>query len=99
MLMIMGEFKTGKSTFINAILEEEILKSDVTPATAVVSMISYGEEKKVVAHFKDNTTKEYSFEELENITAEGDNSKKELRSQIKYVEIFIPKQILKSITI
>lgn len=99
LVMIMGEFKTGKSTFINAILEEEILKSDVTPATAVISMISYGEERKVLAHFKDDSTKEYSFDELKDITAEGDNSKKELRSSIKYVELFMPKEILKSITI
>lgn len=99
LVMIMGEFKTGKSTFINAILEEEILKSDVTPATAVVSMISYGEERKVLAHFRDGNTKEYSFEELSNITAEGDDSKKELRNDIKYVELFIPKEILKNITI
>ena len=60
LVMIMGEFKTGKSTFINAILEEEILKSDVTPATAVVSMISYGEERNVIAHFRDGNTKQYS---------------------------------------
>lgn len=99
LVMIMGEFKTGKSTFINAILEEEVLKSDVTPATAVVSMISYGEERRVLAHFRDGDTKEYSFEELKNITAEGDDSKKELRNNIKYVELFIPKEILKSITI
>lgn len=99
LVMIMGEFKTGKSTFINAILEEEVLKSDVTPATAVVSMISYGEERRVLAHFRDGDTKEYSFEELKNITAEGDDTKKELRNNIKYVELFIPKEILKSITI
>lgn len=99
LVMIMGEFKTGKSTFINAILEEEILKSDVTPATAVVSMISYGEDRKVLAHFKDGNTREYSYEELKNITAEGDDSKKDLRNNIKYVELFLPKEILRNITI
>ena len=99
LVMIMGEFKTGKSTFINAILEEEILKPDVTPATAVVSMISYGEERNVIAHFRDGNTKQYSYEELKNITAEGDDSKKDLRNNIKYVELFIPKEILKRITI
>lgn len=99
MLMIMGEFKTGKSTFINAILEDEILKSDVTPATAVVSMISYGSKKKATAYFRTGESKEYSLEELADITAEGNDDKKTLRNNIKYVEVFLPKEILKRVTI
>lgn len=99
MVTIMGEFKTGKSTFINAILGEEILKSDITPATAVVTLISYGEEKKVVAHFKNGKLKEYSLKKFKDITAEGNDRKKKLRNSIKYVELLLPKKILKSITI
>ena len=99
LVLIMGEFKTGKSTFINTILEEEILKSDVTPATAVVSMISYGEKRYIKAHLVDGSTMDFPFEDLKSITAEGDESKSELRARIEYVEIFIPKEILKKITI
>ena len=99
LVTVMGEFKTGKSTFINAILEEEILNSDVTPATAVVSMVSYGEERRIKAHFRDGRTKDFSFDELKDITAEGDDNKKELRNSIEYVELFVPKEILKKITI
>lgn len=99
LVMIMGEFKTGKSTFINAILEDEILKSDVTPATAVVSMLSYGEERKVIAHLKDGSKQEYSYEDFKYITAEGDDSKREVRNNIKYVELSIKKEILKGITL
>lgn len=99
LVMIMGEFKTGKSTFINTILEEEVLKSDVTPATAVVSMISYGDKRAIRAHLIDGSIMDFPFEELKNITAEGDESKAKLREKIEYVEIFIPKDILKKITI
>lgn len=98
LVMIMGEFKTGKSTFINALLEEEIVTSDVTPATAVVTVIRYGPDRKAIAHFHDGRSQEYSLLELRNITAEGDNSKKELRRSIKYVEIFLAKEILKKMT-
>lgn len=99
LVMIMGEFKTGKSTFINAILGEEVLKSDVTPATAVVTMLSYGEEKKVLVHFKDGTELVYSIGELADLTAEGDSEKAQLRDSIKYVELFLPQPLLKKLTI
>jgi GTPase Era involved in 16S rRNA processing len=99
LVMIMGEFKTGKSTFINAILGKEVLKSDVTPATAVVTMISYGEKEKLVAHFHDGESKEYPLEMLNQITAEGDESKQALRSSIKYVELQLPLKLLEKITL
>ncbi len=99
LVMIMGEFKTGKSTFINNILGEVVLKSDVTPATAVITMVNYGKKRKVLAHFFDGSVKKYSFKSLADITVEGDDSKKELRNNLKYVEIFLPLEFLKKITI
>ena len=38
---VFGEFSTGKSTFINAIINEEILSEDYVPTTAVPTRISY----------------------------------------------------------
>lgn len=96
-VVIMGEFNTGKSTFINALLAEDVVTSDVTPATAVVTAISYSAEKKVIAHFNDGRVTEFSFADLGKITAE-DADGKELRNSINYVEIFLPKEILKKIT-
>ena len=41
-IAVVGEFKRGKSTFINALLGKEILPADIAPATAVVNRITYG---------------------------------------------------------
>ena len=38
---VFGEFSTGKSTFINAIINERILAEDYIPTTAVPTKISY----------------------------------------------------------
>ncbi|MGM3243157.1 dynamin family protein, partial [Bacillus cereus group sp. Bc237] len=43
--MITGEFNAGKSTFINALLGEKVLTSDVTPETAMVTKLVYGEQR------------------------------------------------------
>ena len=44
MLVIAGEFNAGKSAFINALLGQDILPEGVTPTTAQVHLLSYGEE-------------------------------------------------------
>ena len=51
--IVLGEFKRGKSTFINALLEDEILPNFATPCTAVINEVKYGEKAKAVLHFKD----------------------------------------------
>lgn len=44
LLMIAGEAKSGKSTFINAYLGKEILPMDVKQCTAAIVEIRYGEK-------------------------------------------------------
>ncbi len=52
-IQIVGTFKNGKSTFINALLGEDILPTRVLPCTAVINEIKYGQEKRAVLHFRD----------------------------------------------
>ena len=51
-VVVLGSFKRGKSTFINALLGEEILPSYATPCTAVINEVKWGETKKAVVHFR-----------------------------------------------
>lgn len=49
---VIGQMKCGKSTFLNAfVFEDNILPAATTPMTAALSIITYGESKKVVAEF------------------------------------------------
>lgn len=50
-ILVVGEFKRGKSTFINALLGEEVLPAFATPCTAVINEIKYSDQKKAVLHF------------------------------------------------
>ena len=43
MLVVVGEFNAGKSAFINAMLGRQVLKEGVTPTTAQVHVLKYGE--------------------------------------------------------
>ena len=54
MLMIVGEAKSGKSTFINAYLGEEILPMDVKQCTSSIVEIRYGERFILRATYADD---------------------------------------------
>lgn len=98
-LMIAGEFKAGKSTFINALLGEEILTSDVTPATAVVTMLTYGRERIVLGHFKNGTIQQFGEGELKELSAEVSGKGASIRRQLSHIELKLPLQLLKQLTI
>jgi replication fork clamp-binding protein CrfC len=58
-LLVLGDLKRGKSTFLNALLGENLLPSDVNPCTAILTVLRYGKEKRVAVYFKDNKPPEF----------------------------------------
>ncbi|MBQ0074184.1 MAG: dynamin family protein [Prevotella sp.] len=49
---VIGQMKCGKSTFLNSfVFEDDVLPAATTPMTAALSVITYGEQKKIVAEF------------------------------------------------
>jgi GTPase SAR1 family protein/FtsZ-binding cell division protein ZapB len=57
-LLILGDMKRGKSTFLNALIGENLLPSDVNPCTALLTVLKYGPEKRVTIHFNDGKAPE-----------------------------------------
>ncbi len=51
-VIVLGEFKRGKSTLINSLLGREILPAFATPCTAIINELKWGPEPKAVLHFK-----------------------------------------------
>lgn len=51
-LAVVGEFSTGKSTFINALLQEELLKVSVDVTTAASTRICYGVQTDLEVRFR-----------------------------------------------
>ena len=64
-LMIAGEAKSGKSTFINAYLGEDILPMDVKQCTSSIIKIKYGEEFSLLAEYADGRKEQ--IKDKENI--------------------------------
>lgn len=62
-IMIAGESKSGKSTFINAYLGVELLPMDVKQCTSAIVEIKYGKEFSVVATYADGRHKTITGDE------------------------------------
>ncbi|WP_036613594.1 dynamin family protein, partial [Oribacterium sp. P6A1] len=62
-ILIAGESKSGKSTFINAYLGVELLPMDVKQCTSAIVEIKYGESFSVKATYADGRTQEITGEE------------------------------------
>jgi small GTP-binding protein len=45
LLVVVGEFNSGKSAFINALVGERVMPEGVTPTTSVINMLQYGESQ------------------------------------------------------
>ena len=50
-LGVIGEFSSGKSTLINAILHQNLLKKDVNPTTSTPTFIRYGDRFNIVIDY------------------------------------------------
>jgi Dynamin family len=57
-IAVLGQFKRGKSTFINALLGIPILPSAVVPLTAIPTFISWGEKPLVQITFSNGSPPE-----------------------------------------
>ncbi|HEX9090363.1 MAG TPA: dynamin family protein, partial [Anaerolineales bacterium] len=46
LLVVVGEFNSGKSAFINALLGQKLLKEGVTPTTTQINVLRFGEQEE-----------------------------------------------------
>jgi small GTP-binding protein len=70
---VVGQFKRGKSSLINAILGKEILPVGIVPLTAVVTEIRSNNYFSAIVRFENDCEKEIEIEELSDYISEQKN--------------------------
>ncbi|MDA7816707.1 dynamin family protein [Sulfurimonas sp.] len=90
---IVGQFSSGKSTFLNALLSKDVLPTGITPVTSKVNFINYAKEYKLKITFKSGATEFHSIEHLAKFT-----DQREAIEDVKYLSIFAPVEMLKDIS-
>ena len=72
-LVILGQFKRGKTTLINSLIGREVLPSSVVPLTSIVTILKFGKEVRCVIFMEDGSEREISVEELPCYVTEKEN--------------------------
>ena len=96
-LVVTGDFKRGKSMLINALLGRETVPTAVTPETATINEISWGEEPSCEAVLENGRRIRLSPEDIRRDSIES--LKKELPSPIRFVRLRENIPLLKDITL
>lgn len=91
-VVILGEFKRGKSTFLNALLGGNLLPVDVTPTTATINALMWGDEPSFTVHYLNGTIEQFELSQtnLQKFVA-GQSFHSD---EIKYLKIQLPNELL-----
>lgn len=92
-LVILGAFKRGKSTLINALLGEAVLPTAIVPLTSVVTILGYGDRLRIQVHFHNGQTREIRREDLVDYITERGNPRNQ--KGVRQVEIAYASDYLK----
>ena len=92
-LVVLGAFKRGKSTLINALLGESLLPTAIVPLTSVVTVLGYGEHLNIEVLFHNGERKKISQPELVEYITEKGNPRNQ--KGVREVAITYPSDYLK----
>ena len=91
-LGIVGEFSSGKSTFINALLGDIVLPSSVRPTTSTPNIIRWGSKPEALVTFVDEDEQRIEINELKKYVTERGNPGNE--KKVSAVTILHPLDLL-----
>ena len=96
LVAVMGEFNAGKSSFVNALVGEEIAPTGVTPTTATVNVLRHGAAAGARIVFHDGTTRELGPASVSPFLRELSDAQ---AAAVRLVEVFHPLEALRRVEI
>ncbi len=96
-LVVIGLFKRGKSSLVNALVKKEIVPYSVVPLTSVVTMLEYGEDNYAKIFFNDKRVEVCDVESIHEYVTETENPLN--KKNVSYVNVFINSDFLKKVTL
>ena len=84
---VLGQFKRGKSTLINALLGRRVLPVDVVPLTSAITVLRHGEEERCAVHYADGRMETAPLAALGQFVSEEGNPGNRKGVRAVFVEI------------
>lgn len=92
MLVIVGEFNSGKSSFINALLGKKYLATGVTPTTNKINILKYGSTPLTISEDADTHVLQLPVDWLKDISlVDTPGTNAVITSHQKITEHFVPR--------
>ncbi len=92
-LVVLGQFKRGKTSLINALLGAGILPTAIVPLTSIATILMYGETLNIKVYFNDGRVTEIDSTSLLQYVTEKGNPRNE--KNVQEVIITYPSPYLK----
>jgi small GTP-binding protein len=89
-LVVVGEFNHGKTTFVNALLGAPILPTGVTPTTATIHHLRYGDEARAKVVFGGGREEDIEFEKVRTFMVGGESG----TGDVEHIEVAYPAALL-----
>jgi len=96
LVTVMGEFSSGKSSFVNAFIGYDVAPTGITPTTATINVVKYGREKGGRLIYRDGNVVTLGWDEL---FARLHALTEEQARDLDRVEILLPLEHLEKINI
>jgi small GTP-binding protein len=91
-LVVLGEFNHGKSTFVNALLGEEVLPTGITPTTAAINHVIFAPQPSARVVLTSGETRPLDPSQLKEwVTVAGGHA-----SEVAFVELGYPSPLLQN---
>jgi GTP-binding protein EngB required for normal cell division len=85
---ILGQFKAGKSSFLNSLIGKPILPVGVIPVTTSITRLQYGSRERVLVRRFDGNEEEVDLSAVEEFTSEARNPSN--RQNVEWVDVELP---------
>lgn len=89
-LVVVGEFNHGKTTFVNALLGKPVLPTGVTPTTATIHHLRYGDEPRAKVVFAGGREDTIEFDRVRTFVVGGESG----TSDVEHIEVSYPAALL-----
>jgi GTPase Era involved in 16S rRNA processing/uncharacterized tellurite resistance protein B-like protein len=99
LVTVLGEFSSGKSTFINALIDKKLLAMKVRPTTAAITKLHYGNENRLEVKYNDGSMKTFEKTDLHALTVENYVDEQDILNDIHYVSLSVDDDLLRNIDI
>src|SRR5579884_2338373 len=91
-LVVLGEFKRGKSTLVNALVGGEVVPTGVLPLTAAVIVLRSGVKSRLLVTFADDARQEVALARIAEFATEAGNP--DNRRGVRLLTIELPAPLL-----